>query len=89
MVKVKLDAWLREFGPRSEETIDAGDLGSLFDKLESLYPRLRFRLRDETGAVRKYVKVFVDGEEFDSSVGTRTPIGRATRIDILHSIAGG
>lgn len=89
MVKVVLDSWLREFGPRGEENVDATDLRSVFVVLETRYPRLKFRLRDETGAVRKYVKVFLDGEAIDPSDGDSAPIGESSTVDILHSIAGG
>lgn len=89
MVRVTIDSWLREFGPREEEVVEAPDVGCLLEALEARYPRLRFRLRDETGALRKYVKVFVDGEEVRGGAGLRTPVAGAGSVDILHSIAGG
>lgn len=86
---VHLDSWLREFGPRGDEKVDADSIEQLLDVLESRYPRLRFKIRDETGALRRYVRVFVDGEDVSGTTGVSTSLTDARAIDILHSIAGG
>ena len=88
-LKVRLDSWLREFGPKSDETVEADSVEHLLDALEGKYPRLRFKLRDETGQIRKYVRVFVDGEDISGTTGVATSLKGARTIDILHSIAGG
>jgi len=89
MLDVNLDSWLREFGPRGREKIDADSLEHLLDVLEGRYPRLRFKIRDETGSLRKYVRVFVDGDDVSGSTGVATSLRGAHTIDILHSVAGG
>lgn len=89
MVEIRFDAWLREFGPRSEEVLEARDVAHLLDQLEERYPRLAFKLRDETGALRRFVKVFVDGEDVSRTSGLSTSLTAARTVDILHSIAGG
>jgi len=89
MLDVHLDSWLREFGPRGSEKVDADSVGHLLDVLEQRYPRLRFKLRDETGHLRRYVRVFVDGDDVSGTTGVATPLPGAHTIDILHSIAGG
>ena len=89
MVKVVLDSWLKEFGSPEETTIPAADVGKLLDVLEERYPGLRYRLRDETGAVRRYVRVFVDGEALDPHQVLKVPLRDSQTVDILHSIAGG
>jgi sulfur-carrier protein len=89
MLEVHLDSWLREFGPRNNETVDAESVGHLLDVLEARYPRLRFKLRDETGQIRRYVRVFVDGNDVSGTTGVSTPLAGARTVDILHSIAGG
>jgi len=88
-IDVHLDSWLREFGPRGHETIEAESVERLLDVLEERYPRLRFKVRDETGHLRRYVRVFVDGEDVSGTTGVATPLAGARTIDILHSIAGG
>lgn len=89
MHDVHLDGWLREFGPRGKEKVEADSVAHLIDALESRYPRLRFKLRDETGQLRRYVRVFVDGEDVSGTTGVETPLPGVRTVDILHSIAGG
>jgi len=89
MLDVHLDSWLREFGPRGRERIEADSVEHLLDELEARYPRLRFKIRDETGQIRRYVRVFVDGEDVSGTTGVSTPLVGVRAIDILHSIAGG
>ena len=89
VLNVHLDSWLREFGPRGSERVDADSVEHLLDVLEERYPRLRFKIRDETGHLRRYVRVFVDGDDVSGTTGAATSLRGARTIDILHSIAGG
>ncbi len=88
-IEVRLDGWLRQFGPKSRESVDADSVDQLIDTLEERYPRLRFKLRDETGHLRRYVRVFLDGKDVSTSTGVSTPLSGVRVVDILHSIAGG
>jgi sulfur-carrier protein len=89
MIEVHLDSWLREFGPRTKEKVEADSVAQLLDVLEGRYPRLRFKVRDEDGKLRQYVRVFVDGTDVSGTTGVATPLAGVRSIDILHSIAGG
>jgi sulfur-carrier protein len=86
---VHLDSWLREFGPRGNERVRAGSVEQVLDELERRYPRLRFKIRDETGQIRKFVRVFVNGEDVSATTGVGTRLEGSEAIDILHSTAGG
>lgn len=88
MAEVHLDAMLGEFVSRRNLRSSARTVDRLLDDLETRFPRLRHRLRDETHALRPFVKVFVNGEEVrHDKVGTR--IGSEDEVEILHSIQGG
>lgn len=89
MVRVRLDPWLVEFGPKAEESVEARDVEALLDTLEARHPRLRLKLRDETGAVRRFVRIFLDGEALEPAACLSTPLAPSASVDILHSIAGG
>ena len=80
---------LREFVPTTRLTSDAATVAALLDDLEHRYPRLRSKLRDETGALRRYVRVFVDGATVSPASALTTSLAAAHTVDILHSIAGG
>ena len=89
MPQVKLDSMLREFVPRLSVDAHSESIGALLDELEGEYPRLRRRLRDEAGAMRPFVRVFVNGEDMRGLDGLKTRLGPKDQVDILHSIQGG
>lgn len=89
MATVRLDGMLREFGPGPRWESSATSVERLLEELESAYPRLRRKLRDETGEVRRYVRIFVNGEDVRNGSGVGTPLAGSDRVDILHSIQGG
>jgi sulfur-carrier protein len=89
MAEVRLDAMLSAFVPRRTLTTKAATVDALLDDLETRFPRLRHRLRDETHVLRPFVKVFVNGEEVRAKRGTATPLRPKDEVDILHSIQGG
>jgi molybdopterin synthase sulfur carrier subunit len=71
------------------EVGDKGTLGAVLDEIAERWPRLERRLRDETGAVRRYVNIYVDGEACRRSGGLATPVPAGAEIQILPSVAGG
>ena len=89
MLDVRLDAWLREYGPRTHESLAADSVEQLLDALERRYPRLQFKIRDETGQLRPYVRVFVDGKDISGAGGVAASLVGVRSVAILHSIAGG
>jgi sulfur-carrier protein len=89
MAHVHLDAMLREFTSRTALDSQASTVDALLDELERDYPRLRHKLRDETGSLRRYVRIFVDGEDVSRTPGLSTSLSGVRTVDILHSIAGG
>jgi sulfur-carrier protein len=66
-----------------------GSLRAVLDEIGRRWPRLERRLRDETGALRRYVNVYVDGEDCRRSGGLDTPVPAAAEIQVLPSVAGG
>jgi len=89
MAAVRLDGMLKEFLPRLRLSTDATSVGGFLEDLERQYPRIRSKLRDETGRLRPYVRVFVNGQDVHDLQGLETPIGPADSVDVLHSIQGG
>ena len=89
MTTVRLDGLLRQFGAGPRWETSAPTVEALLTELEGAYPRLQRKLRDETGAVRRFVRVFVNGEDVRNGEGVATPLGASDTVDILHSIQGG
>ena len=76
-------------GSRMLEVGDGGTLAAVLDEIKERWPRLERRIRDENGVLRRYVNVYVDGEDCRRSGGLATPVPAAAEIQVLPSVAGG
>jgi sulfur-carrier protein len=72
-------------GNRSQHTIEGASVRELLAELERANPDTRGWILDESGALRRHINVYVNGErgEQDSRVGD------SDRIDVLPAISGG
>ncbi|MHA7209143.1 MoaD/ThiS family protein [Arthrobacter sp. B0490] len=66
-----------------------GDVASLLDSLGEGRPLLEQRIREETGALRRYVNIYVDGEDVRRLDGLGTPVPAGATVMIIQSVAGG
>ncbi|MGH3681648.1 MAG: MoaD/ThiS family protein [Natronosporangium sp.] len=71
------------------EVTAAGTLRAVLDEVGARWPRLERRVRDEAGELRRYVNVYLDGEDVRRLAGQDTPVPAQAEIQILPSIAGG
>lgn len=62
---------------------------SLLDAVTGDYPVLARRLRDETGSLRRYVNIYVNGEEVRRLKGLDTEVAAGQEVLIIQSVAGG
>ena len=65
------------------------DVAGVLDALAALHPVLVRRIRDEQGALRRFVNVYVDGEDVRATGGTSAPVGPNAEVLVLPSVAGG
>jgi molybdopterin synthase sulfur carrier subunit len=71
------------------EVAASGTLGDVLTEVDERWPRLARRIRDEQGSVRRYVNVYVDGEDSRRGAGLATPVTERSEIQVLPSVAGG
>ncbi|WP_312178770.1 MoaD/ThiS family protein [Arthrobacter sp.] len=64
-------------------------VGTLLDGLGARYPVLERRIRDETGTVRRFVNIYIDGQDIRGLDRQRSAVGPGSEVLILQSIAGG
>ena len=64
-------------------------VGELLDAVTSGYAVLGRRLRDETGALRRFVNVYVDGDEVRRLQGLETEVAQGQEVLVIQSVAGG
>ena len=67
----------------------AGSLAGLLDELRGSRPMLERRVRDETGALRRFVNVYVDGTDVRHGDGLATPVRGGQAVEVIQSVAGG
>ncbi|WP_040337069.1 ubiquitin-like small modifier protein 1 [Candidatus Blastococcus massiliensis] len=68
---------------------EGGTLAAVLDALAAEHPVLCRRIRDETGNVRRFVNVYVDGEDVRFAGGLGTPVADGAEVQVLPSVAGG
>ena len=68
---------------------EAATLGDVLDTVASRWPLLHRRIRDDQGQIRRYVNVFVDGEDCRHAGGLGTPVRDGTEVQVIPSVAGG
>ncbi|MCA0144160.1 ubiquitin-like small modifier protein 1 [Blastococcus sp. LR1] len=66
-----------------------GTLADVLDELAIRHPMLGRRLRDETGRVRRFVNVYVDGDDVRYLAGLSTTVRDGAQVQVLPSVAGG
>jgi sulfur-carrier protein len=66
-----------------------GTLRAVLDEVKARWPRLERRVRDEAGEIRRYVNIYVDGEDVRRLAGQDTPVPARAEVQIIPSVAGG
>jgi sulfur-carrier protein len=66
-----------------------GTLADVLDALAAQHPLLARRIRDETGQVRRFVNVYVDGDDVRFEGGRDTTVRDGAEVQVLPSVAGG
>ena len=64
-------------------------VGKLLEMVTGDYPVLARRLRDETGALRRYVNIYVNGDEVRRLQGLETEVAAGQEVLVIQSVAGG
>jgi sulfur-carrier protein len=64
-------------------------LADLLDALAAEHPMLARRIRDETGQVRRFVNVYVDGDDVRFEGGLQAKVRDGAEVQVLPSVAGG
>ena len=93
MCRVVVPAALRTFtegvAAVPVEHADGAELSAVLDVLGGQCPALIRRIRDEQGELRRFVNVYVDGEDVRRLLGLATPVRGQAEVLIVPSVAGG
>jgi sulfur-carrier protein len=89
-VTVKLPTQLREAaGGAAEARADGTTVGEVLEGLYSQHGELRDRIAGENGELRRFVNVYVKGEDIRFLDGLETPVADGDEVTILPAVAGG
>jgi molybdopterin converting factor small subunit len=66
-----------------------GKLSGTFAELEKTFPGLSAQLYDADGRIKKYINIFVNGDEISTLQGLDTQLNDRDEVFIVPAMAGG
>ena len=72
-----------------EVEVDAGTVGEAIAALDAAHPGFTSRILDESGALRRFVNVFVSDDDVRFLDGLDTAVPEGATIAIVSAVAGG
>jgi molybdopterin converting factor small subunit len=69
--------------------VSGDSVAAVLDALAAQHPALVRRIRDEQGALRRFVNVYVDGEDVRTIGGLDARVATDAEVLVLPSVAGG
>ena len=89
-VSVRIPTILRTYtGGESEVSADGETLAAVLDDLDARYSGIKGRILDESGALRRFVNVYVGNDDVRFLEGLQSPTPEGTQISIIPAVAGG
>ena len=90
MAKVRIPTPLRKYtGGAEEVTADGATVAALVTDLENRHPGIRERLCDADGKVRRFVNIYVNGDDIRFLANLDTALKDGDEVSIVPAIAGG
>jgi molybdopterin synthase sulfur carrier subunit len=89
-VTVRIPTPLRKFTGGAESVAASGaTIGAIVQDLESRHAGLKERICDDSGKVRRFVNVYVNGDDIRFLSSLDTPVKDGDEVSIVPAIAGG
>lgn len=89
-VTIKIPTQLRAVaGGAAEATAEGATVGEALESLYAEHGELRERLVGEDGGLRRFVNVYLAGEDIRFLDGLDTPVPDGAELTILPAVAGG
>jgi molybdopterin synthase sulfur carrier subunit len=90
MATVRIPTQLRTLsGGAAEVDVEGSTVGEVLKALDAAHPGFQARLFDDTGALRRFVNVFVADEDVRFSDGLETRVDAGQTVSIIPAVAGG
>jgi len=89
-VTVKIPPQLRTAtGGDSAPTAEGATVGEVLEAVYARHGELKDRIAGEDGAIRRFVNVYLDGEDIRFLQDLGTPVPDGAELTILPAVAGG
>ena len=89
-ITVRVPAPLQKLTQNQEQVkANAANIKELIEGLEKDFPGIKERICDETGKIRKFINVYVNGEDVRFLQQDATPLKDGDEVSIIPAIAGG
>ena len=89
-VTVLIPTPLRRFtSGEAKVNVPGSSVGEVLDALDAVHPGIGERLRDESGQLRRFVNVFVNGRNVRDGEGVDTHLSAGDEVGIIPAMAGG
>ena len=89
-VTVRIHTQLRTLsGGAAEVSVEAGTVADALKALDTAHPGFAERLFDESGALRRFVNVFLAEEDIRFLDGVDTAVADGQTVSIVPAVAGG
>ncbi len=90
MVSIRIPTQLRTLtGGASEVSVEGTTVGEALTALDTAHPGFAERLYDESGALRRFVNVFLAEDDIRFLSGVDSPVTDGQTISIVPAVAGG
>jgi len=88
--KIRIPTPLRKLTDNADVIeVSALTVGDAIAELQTRFPGIKERLLDESGAVRRFVNVYVNEEDIRFLQNQQTPLKNGDEVSIIPAIAGG
>ena len=85
-MKVLIPGALRSYTGRGEVDGAGATLGAVLVELDRQYMGIRFRIVDEQDAIRRHIRIFVNGEQAHE---LSQPLTAGDEVVIVQALSGG
>jgi sulfur-carrier protein len=90
MAKIRIPTPLRKFTGGAEEIAAEGaTVSQIVADMESRYPGIKERLCEPDGRVRRFVNIYVNGDDIRFLKNLDTAVASNDEVSIVPAIAGG
>ena len=89
-ITIRIPAPLRSLTGNAQTVEGSGaSVCDCIDDLEGRFPGVKERICDDSGELRRFINIYVNGEDIRFLSGLQTPVKDGDELSIVPAVAGG